>query len=648
MRRVEKQVRFSAGIIAVAVAATFGVAAQAAPGDSSGPIQVHLDAREAARHILHVRETIPVSPGPVTLAYPKWIPGEHGPTGPVIDLVDLKITAGGKAIAWRRDPADMFLYQVDPPAGTTALEVAFDQLTPANKEGFGAAASASAQLAIIAWNQFVLYARGANAADIKLEADISLPEGWKYGTALRVASESGATIRFKPASLITLIDSPILAGAHFRTERLSKEGDPRPAYLHVAADSDAALQARPEIYDRYRRLVSEEMALFGARHYDEYHFLLALSEHVAHFGLEHHESSDNRIPERGLIDDDIRPLHADLLAHEMTHSWNAKYRRPKGLVTADYQTPIDSRMLWVYEGLTNYLGVVLAGRSGLYSPEEFRDMLAWMAAEHSIRPGRAWRPLEDTGTEAQLLYEAPKGWESLRRSVDFYEEGTFLWLEVDMLIRQKSGGKKSLDDFCKAFYGPPDSSPKVVPYTDEEVFATLNTVVENDWRGFFRERVVEVRPGTPLGGLEASGWHLGYSETKTPRLKAQEGADEITDARFSIGALIGKDDRVVDVLGDSPAARAGLAPGMRLVAVDGRRFERDILEDAIKGTRAAGHGSLDLLVENADFFRTLAVPYGEGLKYPVLERRTGVADTLSDIIRAHAPGAPAPAARPKS
>ena len=641
MRFVKRQVRFNAGIIAVAIAAAFGGAAQAAASNASGPIQVHLDAREAARHILHVRETVPVPPGSVTLAYPKWIPGEHGPTGPVIDLVDLKITAGGKPVAWRRDPADMFLYLVDPPAGTTALEVAFDQLTPANKEGFGAAASASAQLAIIAWNQFVLYARGPNADDIKVEADITLPTSWKYGTALRVASESGATIRFKPASLVTLIDSPILTGAHFRTERLSKEGDPRPAFLHVAADSDAALQAKPEIYDRYRRLVNEEMALFGARHYDEYHFLLALSEHVAHFGLEHHESSDNRIPERGLVDDDVRPLHADLLAHEMTHSWNAKYRRPKGLVTPDYQSPFDSRMLWIYEGLTNYLGVVLAARSGLYSPEEFRDMLGWMAAEHSIRPGRAWRPLEDTGTEAQLLYEAPKSWESVRRSVDFYEEGTFMWLEVDMLIRQKSGGKKSIDDFCKAFYGPPDSSPKVVPYTDEDVFAALGKVAENDWRGFFRERVLDVRPGTPLGGLEASGWHLAFTDAKTPRLKAQEGVDEITDARFSIGILVGKDDRVVDVLGESAAAKAGIAPGMRIVAVNGRRFERQVLEDALRVARPGGATSIDLLVENAEFFRTVAVPYQEGLKFPVLERRQGAADTLGEITKAHAAGATA-------
>jgi predicted metalloprotease with PDZ domain len=299
-------------------------------------------------------------------------------------------------------------------------------------------------------------------------------------------------------------------------------------------------------------------------------------------------------------------------------------------------------MLWIYEGLTNYLGVVLSGRSGLVSPDELRDMLGWMAAEHSIRAGRGWRPLEDTGTEAQLLYGAPKGWESIRRSVDFYEEGTFLWLEADMVIRQKSGGAKSLDDFCKLFYGPPDSAPRVVPYTEDDVYAALSKVVDHDWRRFFKERVQEVRTGSPLTGLEASGWDLAWSADKTPRLKARESEDEITDARFSIGIILDKEHRLVDVLGDSPAAKAGLAPGMKLVAVDGRKYEREILEDALRAAGKGSKGSIDLLVEDAGFFRTHNVAYRDGLKYPVLKRRGEGVDTLSDIVRPRAAGAPAP------
>lgn len=653
----------AAGAVTAASAAAGVAAPEGAGRSAAGFIEVHLDAREVSRRILHVRQTIPVKPGPVTLAYPKWIPGEHGPSGPVIDLVNLKVTAGGKRIPWKRDPGDMFLYHLEAPPGTTALEVSFDQLTPTSMEGFGNGASASAQLAIIAWNQFLLYARGAGADDIKVAAEVLFPAGWRFGTALRMEtatksdSPGGAQtnastgvfdgpagaepVRFRPVSLTTLIDSPILTGAHFRTEKLSPPGDPRPAYLHVAADGEPALAAPPEVYDRYRRLVAEAQALFGARHYDEYHFLLALSERVAHFGLEHHESSDNRIPERALIDDETRPLHAELLAHELVHSWNAKYRRPKGLMAADYNAPIDSRMLWVYEGLTNYLGIVLAGRSGLLKPEELRDMLGWMAAEHSVRSGRGWRPLEDTGTEAQLLYGAPKGWASIRRSVDFYEEGTFLWLEADMLIRQKSGGRKSLDDFCKSFHGAPDSSPKVVPYTEDDVYAALSKVVEHDWRGFFKERVHDVRPGSPLGGLEASGWDLTWSAGKTPWLKARESEDEISDERFSIGILIDKESLLVDVLGDSPAAKAGLAPGMKLMAVDGRKYGRDALEDALRAAKAAGKESIDLLVEDAGFFRTHKVAWAGGLKYPVLQRRAGAADALGDIIRPHAPAAPA-------
>jgi len=626
-------------------------AKSAARTPAGGTITLALDATEAARRILRTRETIPARSGPLTLAYPKWIPGEHGPSGPVVEIVGMTFSAAGQPLAWRRDPADMFLIHVEVPPGAAAVEAGLDVVTPAAAGGFGAGPSASARLLMLEWNQVLLYPAGPKADDIRIAPEIRLPEGWRYGTALRSQSgpakggdapgpaagagiaagaDGGAatTVRFKPVSLTTLVDSPLLAGAHFRTVALSPAGDPRPAFLHIAADSDAALGAKPEVLEAYRRLVAEAAALFGARHYDEYHFLLALSDHVAWFGLEHHESSDNRIPERGLVDDDRRVLHADLLAHEMVHSWNAKYRRPAGLLTPDYRQPIDSRMLWIYEGLTNYLGVVLAARSGLLTADETRDGLAWVAASYSRRPGRAWRPLEDTGTAAQILYYAPPGWESLRRGVDFYDEGTLLWLEVDTIIRAKTGGRRSLDDFCRLFHGGADGPPEVKPYTDEDVYAALGKVAASDWRGFFAARVLAINPKPPLAGLEASGWMLGFSDAKTPRLAARQEVDDLTDARFSIGLLLDKTGLVVDALGDSPAAGAGLAPGMTIVAVDGRRFTRTALEDAVR----AGAPSIDLLAENGEFFRAHRVEYSAGLRFPRLDRREGTPDLLGAIL----------------
>jgi len=652
-RRVPRPMRWAAILLTLAAllapagpAAGKAAAGRVAAADkpAGGTIALAVDATGAPRRILRTRETIPARPGALTLAYPKWIPGDHAPSGPIVDVVDMTFTAAGKRLDWRRDPADMFLIHLNVPEGAAAVEAALDLVMPAA----GDASSASDRLLTLIWSQVLLYPAGPKGDDIRIAPEVRLPAGWRYGTTLRAASEPGKEedkpakegdlIRFRPVSLTTLVDAPLLAGAHFRTVALSPAGDPRTAYLHIAADSDAALQAKPAVFDAYRRLVAEAVALFGARHYDEYHFLLALSDHVAHFGVEHHESSDNRIPERGLVDDDTRVLHADLLAHEMVHSWNAKYRRPAGMLTPDYRQPIDSRMLWIYEGLTNYLGFVLAGRSGLLTADQARDQLAWTAAVQSRRTGRDWRPLEDTGTAAQLLYYASPEWESLRRGVDFYGEGTLLWLEVDTLIRSRTGGARSLDDFCRQFHGGVDGPPVVKSYTEEDVYTALDRVAANDWRGFFAERVLKVNRRPPLGGIEASGWTLAFGDAKTPLLESREGVDDVTDARFSIGLLLDAKGRIVDVLGDSPAARAGVAPGMTLVAVDGRRSTRTVLEDAVR----AGAPSVDLLAENGDYFRTCRVDYSGGLRFPFLDRREGTPDLLGAIL---APRTAPPAGR---
>ena len=448
---------------------------------SSLPVtRISVDATDATRRLYHVKMTMPVKPGPLTLLYPQWIPGEHGPTGPVTDLVNVRITSNGQAIPWRRELADMYAFHASIPDGVTSIDIALEYIAAPESSGFTSGGSTTDKLAVLNWNQMLLYPKGTPSDQLNYQADLKVPAGWRYGTALPIENESGQSIQFKPSSLTTLIDSPVLMGSYFKTIDLSPGSTP-PHYLHIAADSERATEATPDEITHYQNLVKETGALFGARHYRDYHFLLTLSDHVAHFGLEHHESSDDRSQERTLIDDSLRRADADLLSHEMTHSWNGKYRRPAGLATPDYDEPMKGNLLWVYEGLTQYIGEILTPRSGLLTADEFRQELAREAAMLDTRAGRAWRPLQDTADAAQLLYDARKDYADLRRGVDYYEEGTLIWLEADVTIRQLSHGARSLDDFVKAFEGPPSSAPMMKPYTFEDVVQAMNAVQPYDW-----------------------------------------------------------------------------------------------------------------------------------------------------------------------
>jgi len=593
-----------------------------------------VDASDATRNLLHARETIAVGAGPLTLFYPKWIPGEHGPTGPVVDLAGLKISANGAALPWRRDLEEMFALHLEVPAGVTRLDLAFDFILPPDPNGFSAGSSTSAQLAVVSWNQVVLYPLGVKPDDFRIEPSLRLPAGWKFATALRAVGGEGTTVHFAPVSLTRLIDSPVQAGAHFR--RIALTPDRRPeVFLNLSAESEAALGISAENIMAYRRLVTEAGALFGATHYDHYDFLFTLSDNVAHFGLEHHESSDDRNDERTLIDDDVRRTDADLLPHEYVHSWNGKYRRPAGLATGDYSTPMHDDLLWVYEGLTQYYGKVLTARSGLRTTEEFLEELAGIAADLDTRPGRTWRPLQDTADEASLLYNSRSDYDALRRSVDFYDEGVLLWLQADVTIRRLSHGSKSLDDFCRRFYGPPSGPPRVVPYTFEDVVAAMTAVVPFDWKGFFRQHLQTLQPRAPLGGIEEGGWKLVYKDTATSMLRSHESARKNTNAYYSLGLAIGEDGTLSDVVPGLPGAQAGLSPGMKLIAVNGRKYSSDILRTALKegaaGSAGRGSAPLALLAENRDIFSTYNVEYHGGERYPWLERVPGGPDLLTAI-----------------
>jgi len=613
--------------------ALLALAASTAAQSLPPVVTLTVDATQAPRRLLHAHETIAVESGPLTLLYPKWIPGEHGPTGPVTDLVGLHTTAAGAELPWRRDLLEMDALHCDVPQGVGALQLEFDFVMPPQAEGFSSGASSTAKLLVLSWNQVVLYPDRPRPDALSVAPSLLLPEGWSYATALDTADATGGSIRFEPVSLTTLVDSPVAAGAYLRRIDLSPAGGPR-CTLNLIADSEAALAIGDEQIEAHRRLVAEALALFGAHHFGHYDFLLTLSDGVAHFGLEHHESSDDRLAERTLVDDDLRRGAAGLLPHEMVHSWNGKYRRPAGLATGDFSTPMKDDLLWVYEGLTEYLGNVLTARSGLRSPEEYRENLALVAAGLDNRPGRTWRPLQDTADEAPLLYAARDDWDALRRGTDFYDEGDLIWLEADVTIRELSHGQKSLDDFCRAFHGGASGPPAMVPYTFEDVVAGLNAVAPYDWAGFFTARLQSLAAHAPLGGIERAGWKLVYTGTPSALQSATESNRHTLDLRFSLGLLLQEDGALRDVLPGSPAAQAGLAPGMRLVAIDGRAWTPQRLRDALA---AAGSGSdggepLELLVLNGDFYETHVVARGGGERYPHLVRDPSKPDLLSVIV----------------
>jgi predicted metalloprotease with PDZ domain len=607
--------------------------ATAAPA-SGQPIKLQVDVSHAPEKVLRATEQIPVAPGSLTLAYPKWLPGEHGPTGPIADLTGIQFYAKGQRLTWRRDLVDMYAIQLTVPEGTSTLEARLELVMSAPPEGFSSGASATTQLDLLSWNQLVLYpyTPGKNTDDILVTPTLKLPEGWHYGTALQAAGQGGGSeVTFQTVSLTTLVDSPVLAGAHFRRIALTPDGPIR-HYLDLAADSEAALQAPPETVDAYKRLVAETGALFGARHYREYHFLLTLSDHAAHFGLEHHESSDDRVAERTLIDDDMRWLAGSLLSHEMTHSWNGKYRRPEGLATPNYQEPMKGDLLWVYEGLTQYWGEILAARSGLWTRQQFLDEAAETAAALNNTTGRTWRPLQDTADAAQVLYGAPSEFANWRRSVDYYPEGFLIWLEVDTVIRQQTGGLKSLNNFSRIFHGGANTPPKVVKYNFDDIVTTLNQVAPYDWRKFLRDRLDTYDPGAPLGGILSSGWKLTYTEEPSEFTKAMEKARDAVDARFSIGLELEEKGGIHDVIVNSPAWNAGIAPGTTLVAVNGRKFTPDILREALKAGKDNG-SKLELLIMNGDYYKTHVLDYHGGEKYAHLVRDETKPDMLSEIIK---------------
>jgi predicted metalloprotease with PDZ domain len=613
-------------------AALAAVLASSVAGAQTAPITLSVDLTDAPRKILHATEVMQVTAGPLTVVYPKWIPGEHGPTGPIENMAGFFITANGQPVKWERDKVDMFAYHLTVPQGVTQIEMKIDFLASSALSGFSAGGSTSENLALLSWNTLLVYPDGTNASDVMFTPSVTVPEGWKFGTALDRDGGSGRTTTFKTVSLEQLVDSPVLAGRYFREVALAPEITPK-HYLDMAGDGPEEIDLSKEHIADFDRLVRETGALYQSRHYHSYHFLVTLSDEVAHFGLEHHQSSDDRVPPKTFIDDQEFVLAGLLLPHEFTHSWNGKYRRPAGLATSNYQKPMEGDLLWVYEGLTEYLGDVLAARSGIWTPEQYKQRLSTIAATYDNRPGRTWRDIQDTATAAQTLYEAGGGWDNWRLNVDYYDEGELIWLDVDTTIRKMTNGKKSLNDFVAKFHGlGGDTAPKVVPYTFEDVVAGLNNVVPNDWTTFLRSRLDSNSYHAPLGGLENGGYKLTYSDQPNAWSKMENAQRESFDFWYSLGLHVGKTGGVSDVLKDGVADKAGFGPGMMIVAVNGRAFSPDVLKAAVRDGKGSGP-AVELIVENTGFYKVIKLDYHGGERYPQLERVSSVPDRLDDILK---------------
>lgn len=595
-----------------------------------GVIGLAVDATDLTHGIFQVRETIPLAgSGPVTLLYPQWRPGNHSPTGEVDKLAGLVITANGQRVAWRRDPINVFAFHIDPPAGATQLDATFQYLSPTSKrEG---RVVMTPQMLNLEWNADLLYPAGYYARDIQVAASARLPDGFDYATALDTASSAaGGPVSFKPTSLNTLIDSPLIAGRYFKRFDLDP-GGPARVTLDVMADRPDELAATPDQIAAHQALVRQAYRLFGSHHYDHYDFLFWLSDRLGGEGLEHHQSSQDGDWPKYFTDWDKTPFGRDLLPHEFTHSWNGKFRRPADLWTPDFNTPMRDSLLWVYEGQTQYWGYVLAARAGLLTKEQALEAIALIAATYDHRVGRTWRPLEDTTDDPVIALRRPLSWLSWQRSEDYYSEGQLVWLDVDTLIRQMSGGKRSLDDFARAFFGMDDGGYVTRTYDFDDVVAALNAVQPYDWAGFLKQRLEGNGPGAPLDGLVRGGYRLVYSDTDTDYDKSLENRAQFSNLLFSIGLVASSDGTLTEVLWDGPAFKAGIAEDSQIVAVNGEAYDAETLKAAITAAKTSA-APIALLIKTGGEYRTVNVDYHDGLRYPHLERIAGQPARLDDIL----------------
>lgn len=598
----------------------------------TAPIEIIANLTDAPRRLYHAEVYLPVKPGSLDLITPQWIPGEHRPTGPADNIAGVVFTANGKTVPWRRDDVNMYEFHLTIPQGVTTLHARLDCIVTSR---------VSEKLAVLEWEKLLLYPAHTPVRDIPIQPSVKVPAGWGIGTALTPVSRgpypvpaTGSTTRFAETNVEQLEDSPMITGQYFHEYELAPGITPR-HYIDVVADHAEDAKLRPEFLAELSNLVREASALYASHHYHEYHFLLTLSNVAGGEGLEHGQSSDNGVGEKGFADAAHQLLNADLLPHEFTHSWNGKYRRPVGLYQPDFATPQQGALLWVYEGMTQYLGYVLAARSGLETPAQFRDVFAQEAARMEYTPGRDWRSTEDTAVASSILRHDDPAWSNWRRSQDYYFDGALLWLDADTLIRKITDNRKSLDDFEKIFLGKGgDTGPLIVTYDFNELVNDLNEVVPYDWAKFLRDGVYKITDHADFAGIERGGYRLAFedkpSATEKTLIKLEDRLHGGLDCWYSIGLQLAPDGRILDVRWGGPGDKAKLAPGERIIAVDGRIYSQDAMHEAIRAAKDS-KGPIRLIVQADSFVKTSAIDYHGGERYPVLERLNGTTDYLNDI-----------------
>lgn len=592
-----------------------------------GVITLDVDASDVTRRIQSVRETLPVQAGPLTLWYPKWIPGNHAPTGPINQIGGLEIRGNGQPITWRRDPGDMYAFQLEVPAGVSQLDIRFHYLSPtASDQG---RVAMTPRMLSLQWHRVLLYPAGIDARGIRIAPSLRLPAQWQHATSLTAAKSADGALRFAETDLMTLVDSPVYAGQYFR--RFNLDEGAQPVQLNAMADTAEQLQATPAMIQAHRALVQQADLVFGARPFAHYDFLLALSDSFSGIGLEHRQSSENGTYADYLLGS-AAFIDNDLLPHEYVHAWSGKFRRPLGTWAPHFNLPADNSLLWVYEGQTQYWAVVLAARSGLWTQERARDVLANTLATAAIQPGRDWRDLGDTVHQGIIDFnDAPQANGSWQRGYDFYSEGSLLWLAIDARLREVSGGRRTLDDFAKRFHAGASADAPVSTYDQDAVLHTLDNVQHSDWPAFLQARLHGLGKQAPLDGLERSGWTLIYNDMPNPAISDAESAGGYDDFRYSIGLRINGEGKVVETIWNSPAFKAGVAKDMQVLAIDGLAYSAERLKRAITGSQS-NKQTLALLIRQGEQYSTLTLDYQGGLRYPHLQRIPVTHDHLSEIL----------------
>lgn len=590
----------------VPIASTIPVARDVA---YPGTIRLEVEATDLDRGIIKVRETIPVAgPGPMVLLAPQWLPGNHAPRGPIEKLAGLEIRAGGKLVPWRRDPADVYAFHIDVPASVREIEARFLHLSATSSDQ--GRITVTREMMNVQWEAVSLYPAGYFTRQIPVVASLTLPQGWRAATALRQTASRDNRITYGRVSYDVLQDSPVFAGRYFRADNLGQG-----ITLNSVADSPEELAIPPEVLARHVALADQAIKLFGARHYDHYDFLHAVTDRMGGIGLEHHRSSENQNDPGYYIDWQGSLADHNLLPHELVHSWNGKFRRPADLWTPDFRTPMRDSLLWVYEGQTQFWGYVLEARSGLSTKQEVLDKLALIAAGLDASPGREWRPLVDTTNDPIISARRPKGWSSFQRSEDYYNEGLLIWTEADAIIREGTGGQRGMDDFARAFFGINEGDWGQVTYTLEDVVRTLNSVYPSDWAGFLRSRVYQTSERAPLGGFTRSGYQLIYTEVPTAAAKAIFKSRKSADFTYSLGLAVGSEAKISSVIWGSPAFETGLTVGQTILSVDGKTYSEDALKESVTAAKG-GNRPIRLIIKRGEEVRTYDLKWNGGLRYP--------------------------------